>query len=63
MQTVILHKLLNADDVAKNTFTDKMQETMDRVKQAYETYYHNIRTEKTGVVYSQHLESPSLSQP
>ena len=30
MQTVILHELLYADDVAKNTFTDKMQEIMDR---------------------------------
>ena len=43
--------------------TEKMQETMDRVSQACDSYELKIRKKINGVGYSQHLESPKLSQP
>ena len=62
IQTGVLDELLNADCVAKNVVTEKMQETMDRVSQVCDNYDLTIRTKKNGVGYSQYLESLKWSQ-
>ena len=63
IQTDVLDELLNADCVAKNVLTEKMQETMYRVLQVCDNYDLTIRKKKNGIDYSQHLESAKWSQP
>ena len=54
----MLDEVLYADCVAQNVLTEKMQETMDRVSQACDSYELKIRKKKTETGYSQYLENP-----
>ena len=60
IQTDVVDELLYADCVTKNVLTEKMQETMDRVSQACDSYELKIRKKKIEIGY---LESPKWSQP
>ena len=51
IQTDVLDVLLYADCVAKNVLTEKMQETLDRLSQASDSYELKIRNKKTEMCY------------